>query len=148
MLKQPPETADLLKAEDLWQPPAVKEIDWAEFDKLCLMHATLEEIAGWFEVSTPTVTARVKEEYGRSFSEVWTEKSAAGKASLRRKQFIKAMEGNSTMLVWLGKQYLGQSDKKELSGPDARPITVASISVNTTPEEAALAYGQMIKGTE
>lgn len=31
--------------------------------------------------------------------------------SLRRKQYEMAMNGNVTMLIWLGKQYLGQTDK-------------------------------------
>ena len=35
------------------------------------------------------------------------------KASLKRKQFEVAMKGHVTMLIWLGKQYLGQSDKQE-----------------------------------
>jgi hypothetical protein len=33
--------------------------------------------------------------------------------SLRRLQAKKAAEGNVTMLIWLGKQYLGQSDRQE-----------------------------------
>jgi hypothetical protein len=39
-------------------------------------------------------------------------------------QFKAAEGGNATMLIWLGKQYLGQSDKTqhELSGPGGGPI--------------------------
>jgi hypothetical protein len=33
---------------------------------------------------------------------------------LRRKQLEKAMGGDSTMLIWLGKNMLGQSDKSEV----------------------------------
>ena len=29
------------------------------------------------------------------------------------------------MLIWLGKQYLGQKDKNELGGPDGAPIPVS-----------------------
>lgn len=36
------------------------------------------------------------------------------KSSLRRKQIAVAMEGNPSMLIWLGKQYLGQVDKREI----------------------------------
>ena len=35
--------------------------------------------------------------------------------SLRRAQIRSALSGNSTMLVWLGKQYLGQSDRPDHS---------------------------------
>ena len=38
------------------------------------------------------------------------------KVSLRRKQFEVAMSGDRTMLIWLGKQYLEQSDKHEVDG--------------------------------
>jgi hypothetical protein len=43
-------------------------------------------------------------------------------ASVRRKQFELAMAGNPTMLVWLGKQYLGQHDKLGISAPDGGPV--------------------------
>ena len=33
-----------------------------------------------------------------------------GKATLRRKQFELAMKGNCTMLIWLGRNYLNQSE--------------------------------------
>ena len=32
-------------------------------------------------------------------------------AGLKRKQYEGAMGGNVTMLIWMGKNYLGQSDK-------------------------------------
>ena len=38
-----------------------------------------------------------------------------GRMSLRRLQFEKAQTGNTTMLIWLGKQMLGQKDKIETS---------------------------------
>lgn len=37
--------------------------------------------------------------------------SIAGQTSLRRSQLDAAKKGNATMLIWLGKQYLGQADK-------------------------------------
>ena len=36
-----------------------------------------------------------------------------GKASLRREQWKLAQKGNASMLIWLGKQWLGQTDKVE-----------------------------------
>jgi hypothetical protein len=37
-----------------------------------------------------------------------------GNASLRRKQWETAMDGNVTMQIWLGKNRLGQSDKQQI----------------------------------
>lgn len=49
---------------------------------------------------------------------------ATGKQSLRRKQYEVAMKGNSSMLIWLGKQWLGQTDKVEqtTSFEDLEPL--------------------------
>lgn len=50
--------------------------------------------------------------------------NANGKQSLRRKQYDIAMKGNSSMLIWLGKQWLGQTDKVEqtTSFEDLQPL--------------------------
>lgn len=87
------------------------EIDWKEFDKLCGLQCSLEEIAGWFNCSVDTIENRVKEVHGITFSEYFAQKRSSGKISLRRKQYELAMSGNATMLLWLGKQYLGQTEK-------------------------------------
>jgi len=44
-------------------------------------------------------------------------KRQAGFVSLRRKQYELAMAGNATILIFLGKQYLGQADKGEVTAP-------------------------------
>ncbi len=38
------------------------------------------------------------------------------KEKLKRKQIAVALQGNVVMLIWLGKQYLGQAEKTEESG--------------------------------
>ena len=38
------------------------------------------------------------------------------KQRLKRKQISVALGGNVSMLIWLGKQYLGQADKSEETG--------------------------------
>lgn len=45
------------------------------------------------------------------FSDVYKRLSVKGKISLRRYQFQQA-EKNVTMAIWLGKQYLGQTEKE------------------------------------
>lgn len=87
------------------------EVDFSEVDKLCQIQCTGEEIASFFEVSYDTLERRCKEKFKVSLAEYIKEKSAKGKSSLRRLQWKAAMNGNVTMLIWLGKQYLGQADK-------------------------------------
>ena len=90
-----------------------KELNWDELAKLCAIHATKKEIADWFECSEDTIERRCMEEFGISFAVYYDQKTASGKMSLRRKQYEQAMSGNTTMLLWLGKQYLKQKDKQE-----------------------------------
>lgn len=52
----------------------------------------------------------------RNFGNILTKGRAVLKQRLRRKQIDVALKGNITMLIWLGKQYLGQAEKVEESG--------------------------------
>jgi hypothetical protein len=90
-----------------------KEVDWVQCEKLCALHCTRDEIADVFDMSADTLEARIREKYDCTFSAYFKQKSSGGKRSLRRKQYETAMSGNVTMQIWLGKQWLGQSDKSE-----------------------------------
>ena len=91
-----------------------KEIDFDELEKLCHICCTAEEIANWFHCSVDTLDRRIKEEYEIGFAEYYKQNKSGGKISIRRKQFQTAMSGNVAMLIWLGKNNLGQSDKQEI----------------------------------
>jgi hypothetical protein len=69
----------------------------------------------------------VKEYYGETFSVVKAKYMEGGKASLRRVQWHKAIEDkNVVMMIWLGKQILGQSDKRDDIITDKRLETTPS----------------------
>jgi len=97
------------------------EINWTEFDKLCGIQCTLREIAAWFECSEDTIERACVREKEMSFAELYSKKAGKGKISIRRKQYEVALGGNTTMLIWLGKQYLGQSEKQTIS-PESDPF--------------------------
>ena len=99
-----------LSKEDYMGRPK-KEIDQRQFENLCGLQCTLEEICGWFDVCSDTLETWCKRTYKRSFSEVFAQKRGAGKISLRRSQWRLA-EKNANMAIWLGKQYLGQKDQE------------------------------------
>ena len=107
------------------------EIDWSQFDKLCHMQCTLSEIASFFDCSEDTIERRVKEEFGVTFAEHYAKKAARGKISLRRKQFETAMAGNTTMLIWLGKQHLDQKEKVQNTNETTHKgeVTVTKIDI-------------------
>jgi hypothetical protein len=83
-------------------------IDLGELEKLSALQCTDEEVAAWFRVSTRTIERRRKE---RKFSETIARGRAKGKISLRRMQLRLAEEGNPALAIWLGKQYLGQTEQ-------------------------------------
>lgn len=99
------------KDSKMGRPP--KAIDWKIVDNMCAIQCTCEEIADVIGMSTDTLVRNCKKEYGLTFAEYFKKNSANGKMSLRRKQFSVAMKGSIPMLIWLGKNYLGQSDKIE-----------------------------------
>lgn len=85
----------------------IKPIDEELLKKLCTILCTDAEMAAILGVSVDTLVNR----YSDSIKE-WKE---GGKMSLRRAQYQLAMKGNMGMLIWLGKQHLGQSDKNDYS---------------------------------
>ncbi len=91
-----------------------KTINRAQFEQLCAIQCTREEICAVLDVSEKTLNEWCKETYeGRTFSLVFDEKREMGKASLRRNQWNLA-KTNPTMGIWLGKQYLGQRDETKV----------------------------------
>ena len=128
MRRRPPKKTSNLNIPKKRGRPRV-EIDWIEFDKLCKIQCTLIEIADWFKCSIDTIENHCKSEKKVLFSEYYKKKSTGGKISLRRAQFKAANGGNITMLIWLGKQYLGQRDKhEEVSSLKPQPTKVEIIA--------------------
>jgi len=61
-----------------------------------------------------TLVRAMRREHDMTFDEYYTLKSQNGRASIRKKQYTVAMNGNPYMLKWLGVNWLGQSDKQEV----------------------------------
>jgi hypothetical protein len=94
--------------------PKVYHPDWKTVDNLCKIQCIGEEIASVLEISYDTLERACKREKNVKFADYIKEKSYGGKAALRRSQWKSANEKlNPTMLVWLGKNMLGQTDKNE-----------------------------------
>ena len=70
--------------------------------KLAAMGCTDSEIARWFDMSESTLKY--------NFSDIIAKGREHLKHSLRRSQIKLALSGNATMLIWLGKNILGQSE--------------------------------------
>ena len=97
-----------------------KQIDEAKLFVLASLGLTTPEIAAVLECSPDTLE--------RNYADQMAQGKEKCKASLRRKQFELAMAGNATMLIWLGKQMLGQKDKTEHSGDADNPVVVRTLN--------------------
>lgn len=96
------------------------EFDLKQVEMLGKIQCTLEELAAVLDVNTETIERRMKDDV--EFCAAYKKGRENGKASLRRKQWELALAGNVVMNIWLGKQYLGQADKQELTGKDGEGI--------------------------
>jgi hypothetical protein len=103
-----------------------KVIDQKQFENLCALQCTKEEICGFLEITDKTLDVWCKRTYNRSFSDVFKEKRGKGKISLRRSQFRLA-ENNANMAIWLGKQYLGQKDHEREQQESGNVVIVNNI---------------------
>lgn len=84
-------------------------IDQKNFEELCKMQCTELEIAGFFGCSDETLNKWCKKTYKKTFEQCFAVLRQGGKASLRRTQW-KLAETNPAMAIFLGKNYLDQSD--------------------------------------
>ena len=132
--------------------PIKIELDHALLAKLCQIQCTMAECAAVLGMSEKTLQRRLGEDMGAGFAEVSDDDetgfepffafhSTGGKASIRRAQFkvalgeppksaehgLPATEGiapDKGMLIWLGKQILGQKDRQDvvLADPEGKAI--------------------------
>ena len=90
--------------------PKKYNIDPKEVEKLAGLGCTNTEIAAFFGCS--------KDLIGKSYSTNVEKGKENGKIRLRQWQMKAAQKGNVAMLIWLGKQMLGQADKQEITTTD------------------------------
>jgi len=106
-----------------------KEIDQKEFEKLCGLQCTLEEMCSFFDCDNKTLEKWCVSTYKKNFSEIFAIKRGIGKISLRRAGFELAKK-NPAVHIFYCKNYLGMTDKQE--------ITTANIDDQTRNEVNSL----------
>ena len=87
--------------------PKVHVLDGTQIEQLSGFGCTNREIASFFKCSETTLT--------RNYGEYLSKGRDKGNIRLRQLQWKQAERGNVTMLIWLGKQLLGQSDKQDIT---------------------------------
>lgn len=104
----------------------LEDIQFDGWDQLDALIVWASEIycAEKLGLNIDTLAARIKERYGLSFSEYKRKRQEPMRINLLKKQYDVAMSGNVSMLIWLGKQYLKQSDKQEVAGNTDAPLAM------------------------
>ena len=87
---------------------ALKPINEKQVYKLAQKRWAVKEIAAFFDCAVDTIKNR--------FSVIIAKGHENYNTKLREAQTKSAMSGNVTMQIWLGKQYLDQTDKTNISG--------------------------------
>lgn len=96
------------------RPPAAQaKIDANELNELMKFFPSIEETADWFKVSESSLQRFVKANFGMSFDCLRNKGLNKTRTAIRRAQINLALSGDRVMLIWTGKQYLGQSEKTE-----------------------------------
>ena len=72
---------------------------------------TVDDVCKANRVSRKTLDAFCKREYAMGVGEAAEVFAAQGRAKVHAAQVAAALDGNNSMLILLGKQYLGQSDE-------------------------------------
>jgi len=88
-------------------------VDPEEVVKLAAIGCTDREIAEWVGITESTLRYNFNSELIKGKGQLIQ--------SLRKAQIRTALEGNPTMLVWLGKNILGQSDSP-VNSDDKQPL--------------------------
>jgi hypothetical protein len=103
---------------------------------LAKINCSQEEIANIVGCSVDTLVNK--------FSEVIESGRVMMRQSLKRKQYQMAMEGDRTMLIWLGKQYLGQTEKidKRIEG------NVSNVAISVYQPDDIPALAQAVTAVE
>lgn len=93
----------------------------AHIEGLGRLNCTHTEAGAFFGITEKTFQVFIRD--NPAAKEAYETGKGNGMRSLRRKQWMLALdEGNVTMLIWLGKQHLGQKDKMEQSGDPEAPV--------------------------
>lgn len=106
-----------------------KKINYEIVEKLAKIFCTQEEIASVLDISVRTLQRDEK------FCRIYKNGIVEAKKSLRRVQLQTALAGNPTMQIWLGRQYLNQSEKNSL---EVNKDSGIQIKINTNSKGSRL----------
>ena len=127
--RKPPAKTALVKAKkSLGADPVEMTMDeylYQAMVRMCRWQATRAEVEDVTGLRGPTLTAFLQKRGHANWSAFFARYRTGGKISLRRAQYTAAVvDRNPTLLVWLGKQHLDQTDKRETKIVSEQRVTL------------------------
>ena len=113
-----------------------KQLDPKSVVELAAIGCTMDEIGRVLGCDGTTIGRRFRSEIECGFAHL--------KVSLRRRQLELAMDGNATMLIWLGKQYLNQTDSRKTEMQ--QQVTEPAVEDTSAEEQEARLHELLEKG--
>jgi hypothetical protein len=114
-----------------WGKPP-KRIPWDVVGGMFAIGCTTPEIEAITGVDLGTLSRRCEAENKVPYTQWRDAHKARGKMSIRRKMLSMALDGDSKMLIWLSKNYLGMSDKTE--SVETKKLVIEFADRPATPE--------------
>lgn len=102
-------------------------IDWERVDHFLTCGCSGTQTASKLGIHPETLYNNVVKKFGVGFQEYMRSKRECGEVLVKEAQFDEAVrKRNTSMLIWVGKQLLGQSEKQEVKHEGQVPIQVVS----------------------
>lgn len=117
------------------------EGDAEQFKKLCAIFCTRAECAAILGMDVRTLDANIAETFPDTptWGEAFEHFSSAGRATLRRRMFELAVDGDKAALIFMAKNYLGMSDGGLAEKPGQREKPDGRVTVTTMVGNSPLA---------
>lgn len=117
------------------------ELDWEVIDEMLKANCHGTSIAARFKIHPNTFYERVIREKGIGFSEYSKQKSLEGDDDLKKVQYdVAKIDKNVTMLIWLGKQRLGQKENHDVvSTPNDQKLDALLADIKAMREDKKIA---------
>lgn len=90
------------------------KIDWKKVDSMLMAGCTGTECAAFFGIHEDTLYRACERDQKKGFAAYSQEKRSKGDILLRQAQFDMALKKDRGMLIWLGKNRLGQKDTPDV----------------------------------
>lgn len=107
-----------------------KTIDWNAVEQYLIDGCTGTQIAQILGMHADTLYRTYQDQFGKNFSEFSQTCLQQGNKKLLNKQMDVALNGNTSMLIWLGKQRLGQKDQF----PESAQQMIFNVQINEMPK--------------